>query len=208
MRDLEVVMDGEPRALAQVPDLGFAVPAQWEEATMRPGDGARGVVHPAARRSCGGPETGGSEGAQPPASLRRGLTECGPKEYAGSPALRASDKPIADGFASRRRPSSMRRRPPPQTLRGIRATGLAKRGWGRDGAPRCRAVDVPLKPVRQLIPPTPAPMDTGVISALGWFNLTTLLLRRFASHWSCCPSRLGRYFYGLHPKRVSIQPSG
>ena len=45
-----------------------------------PGDGIRGVEHLAACRSRGGPETRGSEGAQPPASLRRGLTECGPKE--------------------------------------------------------------------------------------------------------------------------------
>ena len=42
-----------------------------------PRDGVRGLEHLAARRSRGGPETPGSEGAQPPASLRRGLTECG-----------------------------------------------------------------------------------------------------------------------------------
>ena len=47
------------------------------------GDWARVVERPAARRSCGGPETRGSEGARPPASLRRGRTECGPKGYAG-----------------------------------------------------------------------------------------------------------------------------
>ena len=34
-------------------------------------------------------------------------------------------------------------------------------------------------------------MDTGISSARGWVNLTTLLLRRFASFESCCPSRLG-----------------
>ena len=45
--------------------------------------GVRGVEQLAARRSRGGPATAGSEGAQPPASLRRGLTECGHKEYAG-----------------------------------------------------------------------------------------------------------------------------
>ena len=48
-----------------------------------PGDGARGVEHPTAYRYCGGPEKRGSEGARPPARLRRGRTECGPKEYAG-----------------------------------------------------------------------------------------------------------------------------
>ena len=42
-----------------------------------------GLEHLAARRSRGGPKTQGSEGAQPPASLARGLTECGPSEYAG-----------------------------------------------------------------------------------------------------------------------------
>ena len=42
--------------------------------------GFGGVEHLTARRSRGGPETQGSEGAQPPASLRRGLTECGHTE--------------------------------------------------------------------------------------------------------------------------------
>ena len=41
-------------------------------------DRARGAERPAARRSCGGPETWGSEGARPPASLRRGLTVWAP----------------------------------------------------------------------------------------------------------------------------------
>ena len=36
-----------------------------------PGYGVRGVEHPPAPRSCGGPENRGSEGARPPASLRR-----------------------------------------------------------------------------------------------------------------------------------------
>ena len=35
-------------------------------ARLRPGDGARGVEHPAARRSGGGPETGGQRGRGPP----------------------------------------------------------------------------------------------------------------------------------------------
>jgi len=34
-------------------------------------------------------------------------------------------------------------------------------------------------------------VDTGTSSAVGWINLTTLLLRRFASLESCCPSRFG-----------------
>ena len=56
---------------------------------------------------------GGSEGARPPASLRRGTAKRGPKEYAGSPALAASDKPVADVSQSRRRPPPMRRRSTP-----------------------------------------------------------------------------------------------
>ena len=46
----------------------------------------------------------GSEGAQPPARLRRGRTECGPKEYAGLGTLRVPDRPAAsalDGFRGR-----------------------------------------------------------------------------------------------------------
>ena len=38
----------------------------------------------------------GSEGARPPASLRRGRTECGHGGYAGFPALAASNKAVAD----------------------------------------------------------------------------------------------------------------
>ena len=34
-------------------------------------------------------------------------------------------------------------------------------------------------------------VDTGTSSAVGWINLTTLLLRRLASLESCCPSRFG-----------------
>ena len=45
-----------------------------------PRDGVRGLEHLAAGRSRGGPETQGSEGAQPPASLARGHAECGPSE--------------------------------------------------------------------------------------------------------------------------------
>ena len=59
-------------------------------------DGARGCEHLAARRSRGGPETPGSEGAQPPASLRRGLTECGPKgtpDGVDAPSRRHRDVP-------------------------------------------------------------------------------------------------------------------
>ena len=47
-----------------------------DEATLGRGsrDRVRGMEHLAARRPRGGPETQGSEGAQPPASLRRGRT--------------------------------------------------------------------------------------------------------------------------------------
>ena len=37
----------------------------------------------------------------------------------------------------------------------------------------------------------PAPMDTGTTSALGWINLTTLLLRRFASFGRAALPRFG-----------------
>ncbi len=64
-----------------------------------PRDGAPGLEDLAARRSRGGPETPGSEGAQPPASLARGHAECGPSEYAaclrnafGSPAPGHGDR--------------------------------------------------------------------------------------------------------------------
>ena len=63
--------------------IGRIVAHEGEALDRGPGDGVRRVEHPAARRSCGGPETGGSEGARPPASLRRGRTQCGHKEYAG-----------------------------------------------------------------------------------------------------------------------------
>lgn len=54
-----------------------------------------------------------------------------------------------------------------------------------------RAVHALQKPERPTIPPAPASMDTGIISALGSINLPTLLLRRFASLDSCCPSSPG-----------------
>ena len=49
---------------------------------------------PAASQSANG-FSGGQRGARPPASLRRGRTECGHGEYAGSPALAASDNPTS-----------------------------------------------------------------------------------------------------------------
>ena len=61
---------------------------------------------------------------------------------------------------------------------------LAKRGWRWDGDRRCRAVHGLRKPERRLTPLAPPSMDTGIGSAVGWINLTTLLLRRFAS---VCP---------------------
>ena len=42
-----------------------------------------------------------------------------------------------------------------------------------------------------MIPPAPRPMGNCTAFALGWINLTTLLLRPFASLGSCCSSRLG-----------------
>ena len=48
----------------------------------------------------------------------------------------------------------------------------------------------PSKPERRLIPQAPLSMDTGICSALGWINLTTRLLRRFASLVVIPPSRL------------------
>jgi len=70
-------------------------------------------------------------------------------------------------------------------------TDLARGGWRWDGGQRCRAVHALWKLGRPTSPPEPMPMDTGTGAAVGWINLTTLLLRRFASFDSCCPSRLG-----------------
>ena len=70
-------------------------------------------------------------------------------------------------------------------------TDLAKRGWRWDRGWRYRAVHALQKPERPTITPAPMPMDTGTDSALGSINLPTLLLRRFASSESCCPSRFG-----------------
>jgi len=70
-------------------------------------------------------------------------------------------------------------------------TDLAKRGWRWDIGWRCRAVHALWKPERPTISPAPMPMDTGTASALGWINLPTLLLRRFASFDSRCCSRSG-----------------
>ena len=81
----------------------------------RPRDGFREVEHLPGRRSRGGPETPGSEGAEPPASLRRGRTECGPTEYAGlSPIV---PKPAGGTSSS---PTALRQRsraPNPRQLR-------------------------------------------------------------------------------------------
>ena len=58
--------------------------------------------------------------------------------------------------------------------------------------------------------PTPTSMDTGIISALVWINLTTWLLRfasfdRAALH---APVTRRATSYGLGQKKVSIQPGG
>ena len=52
-------------------------------------------------------------------------------------------------------------------------TGLPKRGQRWDGGQRCRAIHVPPKPERRLIPPMRLSMGTGTGSDVGWINLTT-----------------------------------
>ena len=62
----------------------------------RPAEAGCGTQSGANARPCRGPlRLRRSEGAQPPASLRRGRTECGPKEYAGSRALVTPNTPWA-----------------------------------------------------------------------------------------------------------------
>ena len=91
-------------------------------------------------------------------------------------------------------------------------TDLAKRGWRWDGGQRCRAVHVSPKPEPRLIPRASAPMDTDISSAVGWINLTTLLLRRFASLESCCSSPFrvpeGHYLTGSIRNRFQSGRSG
>ena len=94
----------------------------------------------------------GSEGAQPPASSLRGRAKRGHGGYAGSPPLAASDKPVADVSETRRQPPPMRWRSTPVRVPGNRSTGIPRPGRRRDGHPRCRAVHVPAKPERRLIP--------------------------------------------------------
>ena len=67
---------------------------------------------------------------------------------------------------------------------------LAKRGGRWDRGWRCRAVHALREPDRRLVPPAPMPMSTGTASDVGWINLTTLLLRRFASFGRGCPFAL------------------
>ena len=99
---------------------------------------------------------------------------------------------------------------PPRALRETRSTGLAKRGRRRDGGPRCRAVHVPTKPLRRLIPAS-APVggnghqfrrgvdqpelrvSSGVSHRLVVLLFHASVTRRAAS-------------YGFDPQRVSIQP--
>ena len=92
-----------------------------------PRDGARGLEDLAARRSRGGPESPGSEGAQPPASLARGHAECGPSEYAGLSPKRVWEpssrtrQPEGAPNASSRLPV---RRKAPGTLRGATSSAF------------------------------------------------------------------------------------
>ena len=60
-------------------------------------------------------------------------------------------------------------------------TDLVKPSWRWARGKRRRAIHVAPRPERRLIPPSPQLMDAGISSAVGWINLTTLLLRRFAS---------------------------
>ena len=94
----------------------------------------------------------GSEGARPPASPSGGRTECGHGGYA---APRPNRRPTSPSPTCPRAVAGRRRcggGAPPRALRGTRSTGLAKRGRRRNGGPRCRAVHVPAKPERRLIP--------------------------------------------------------
>ena len=82
------------------------------------------------------PERGlcrGSEGARPPASLRRGLTECGPTEYAGlapvtgpKPARRRRRNRLSGHGLEQRRPGRRRQAPRPlgRQLQGRRGGTL------------------------------------------------------------------------------------
>ena len=82
-------------------------------------------------------------------------------------------------------------------------TDLVKRGWWPDRGQRCRAVHAPPKPEQRLMPRAPASMDTGTGSAVGWINLTTLLLRRFASFGRAAlhgPVTRRATSYGFHPR--------
>jgi len=80
----------------------------------------------------------GSEGAQPPASLRRGLTECGPKGYAAEQRNGRQRSPRGPLL----RPGARNRRggggAPPRTLRGTRSDGPreARPAVGRRLMPR------------------------------------------------------------------------
>jgi len=87
-------------------------------------------------------------------------------------------------------------------------TGLPKRGQRWDGGQRCKAIHVHPKPERRLIVPAPPLMGTGTGSAVRWINLTTLLLRRFASFGRAAihaSVTRGATLYGSHPHEVSIR---
>ena len=88
---------------------------------------------------------GGSEGARPPASLRRGTAKRGPKEYTGSPALAASDEPVR---RARERAGSTSRigvlhalaRPRPARVPDIDAAGLVRSPDAGHGLPGGQAL--------------------------------------------------------------------
>ena len=102
-----------------------------------------------------------------------------------------SDESVADVSESLRRPPPTRRRStlasaPENLFTGPREARPAE-AWrlamsGHPCTPEAgAATDSASAPVHA----------RGVSSAVGWINLTKLLLRRFASFESCCPSRFG-----------------
>ena len=118
--------------------------------------------------------SGGPEGARPPASLRRGRTECGPKEYAGSPALglsrvrQARRRHVRDPAAAAA--DAVAEHPRERSGEPVQRASRSAADGGME-APRCRAVHVPAKPERRLIPASARVGGTGISSAAWWINM-------------------------------------
>ena len=95
-------------------------------------------------------------------------------------------------------------------LRVTRSTGLAKRGRRRDGGPRCRAVHVPTKPVRRLIPASGPVGGNGHQFRRG-VDQPELRVSSGVSHRLVvlpfhASVTLRAASFGFDPQRVSIQP--